>query len=105
MPFKKGQSGNAAGKSHAVIRVVELARSKSCEAIEKIYGIMMASEDEKTILTAAEIILDRGIGRPSSTEIDIAQIPDDRLLEEVRRREELHARVAEQPLDEGALHS
>lgn len=90
MTFKKGKSGNPGGMSKDFYEVLELARKHSKDAINTIVELMTNGGSESIKLAAAEIILDRGIGKPSSAELDIALITDERLLEEIRRRHELY---------------
>ncbi len=107
MPWIKGQSGNPKGrqKGSKVLEITELAASHCADAIA-VAVELMNGDDAKLKLQAAELLLERGIGRPSSTEIDIALISDERLVEEIRRREELHAeRRREQSMDSAALSS
>jgi len=53
---------------------------------------LLNAEDDKVKLAAATFIRDTGIGRPSQVEFDLAQVSDERLAEEVRRRAEIRAR-------------
>jgi len=67
MPFTKGISGNPAGRSglDPVVRfnLKMAARSYAPEALEVI-AKAMRSEDERVRLMAANIMLDRGYGKP-----------------------------------------
>lgn len=91
--FKKGQVANPTGKNNRSAEVLELvlmARSNCAKAIDKAVEIMNNGED-KVALEAAKFLRDTGIGRPSQVEFDLAQVSDERLIEEVRRRAKLKA--------------
>ena len=62
--WKKGVSGNPSGRPKMPANVLELARSRSPEAFERICELMK-SENESVALAAAKEVLDRGWGRPS----------------------------------------
>lgn len=67
MPFKKGQSGNPAGrkpKSPELLEVESLARTFSKEAIEKL-AEWMRSDNPKASVSACHGLLDRGHGKPA----------------------------------------
>ena len=85
MPFQKGKSGNPSGRPKKVLELVELARESCPDAIEKAKKLLKDS-DGKVAMAAAVFLRDTGMGRPSQVEFDLAQVPDERLLEEVRRR-------------------
>lgn len=61
--FKKGQSGNPGGKAKEVVEVTRLARQHCEAAIERLVQLMRSS-DERVAKSAADSILDRGIGKP-----------------------------------------
>lgn len=63
--FKKGQSGNPSGKPKAVLEIVELARANSKLAFEKIVWLVKNSKEERTMLAAAQEILNRAWGKPA----------------------------------------
>ena len=91
MTFKKGQSGNPGGKPKQVLELVLEARKHVGSAIATASSLLNA-EDDKVKLAAATFIRDTGIGRPSQVDFDLAQISDEKLAEEVRRRAEIRAR-------------
>lgn len=65
-PFIKGQSGNPAGRKPIPQEFKELAEKYSIPALKKAIEIMeRENEDTRNVLKALEIILDRGIGKPT----------------------------------------
>lgn len=97
MAWKKGQSGNPAGRktSPKVLEMVEMAREECPRAIEKA-AALLSDPDGRVAMSAAVFLRDTGIGRPSQVEFDLAQIPDEKLIEEIHRREELARQREEQ---------
>jgi hypothetical protein len=63
--FKPGQSGNPGGRPKVAGHVRDLARERQVRAIE-VLTKLMESKDERVQLAAANAMLDRGSGRPSS---------------------------------------
>lgn len=66
MPFKKGKSGNPAGRKAKTMgeREVEaLARTHAPEAIERL-RFWMASDNAKASVSAATTMLNRAVGSP-----------------------------------------
>lgn len=67
--FQKGQSGNPGGRPKAEAEVLAAAREASPAAISKLVELM-AHEDPRVGLAAANSVLDRAIGKPTqATEI------------------------------------
>ena len=62
--FPKGQSGNPGGRPRDEQKVAELARSYTREAIEMLVELMRSGNDERVRGTAAQVLLDRGWGKP-----------------------------------------
>ena len=65
--FKKGQSGNPLGrqkKTEEERTLEQMCREKTPEALSVILGIMHNGENERNKLTAANIIIERGHGKP-----------------------------------------
>jgi hypothetical protein len=62
MPFQPGQSGNPNGRRKEDFRVKELARAQTEAAIN---ALVAALADEKTRVSAAIALLDRGYGKPA----------------------------------------
>jgi adenine-specific DNA methylase len=65
-PWKKGQSGNPAGRPKKVVDVAALARDSSTKAMEKL-AKLVDSEDERVALQAAMAVLDRAVGKPKQS--------------------------------------
>src|SRR4051812_18963976 len=62
-PWKKGQSGNPAGYPKKYATIVKLARIHTEAAIQRLAEIL-DSPDERAAVTAAQILLERGWGKP-----------------------------------------
>ena len=64
----KGRSGNPGGRPKALREMTELAREKGPEAIEFLTRVVRdESELTRHRIRAAELLLDRGYGKPSQT--------------------------------------
>lgn len=61
MPFEPGQSGNPGGRPKADVRLREMAREHTEAALQ---ALVAALDDEKTRVSAAIALLDRGYGKP-----------------------------------------
>jgi len=71
-PFVKGISGNPGGRPKGRSEVNELALKWSPEALRTLMRIMRDEEEEtKERIRAAEIILDRGLGK-------VAELPEEK---------------------------
>jgi hypothetical protein len=69
--FAAGASGNPGGVSEARREMQELARLHSVEAIETAVRIMRTGKSETNRLVAANMLLDRGWGKPrQSVEVE-----------------------------------
>jgi hypothetical protein len=67
-PFKKGESGNPNGRPKSDPELVALARENSVEALNKIIAIMRKpNAEDRTVLHAANLIIERGYGRAPQT--------------------------------------
>ena len=66
MPFAKGQSGNPGGRPKALADVQEAARAHTADAIGTLAAICTDPKaPEASRVTAANLLLDRGWGRPT----------------------------------------
>lgn len=65
MAFAPGQSGNPGGRSKESARIKALAASKAENCINQLVKIMETSQDERNVISAAEAILNRGLGKPA----------------------------------------
>lgn len=66
MPFQKGQSGNPGGRKKAAPELREMARSYTAEALGAAVKILRKPKAaDQAKLKAAEIILERGHGKPT----------------------------------------
>lgn len=66
--WQPGESGNPSGRSHTVMELTRLARTKSTDAIEVLYKLMMDDSGDthaRERIAAANILLERGCGRPA----------------------------------------
>lgn len=66
-----GNNGNPGGRPAILREVRELAQSHCAEAIRTLHELMTTSGDERVRLSAADSILDRGIGKPLQS-VDVA---------------------------------
>jgi hypothetical protein len=64
MPFKKGQSGNPAGRRAEIGPIRDLARQHSPRAFERVVSLI-DDADPKVALAAAQEVMNRGWGRPA----------------------------------------
>ncbi len=71
--FAPGVSGNPGGVSEARREMQELAHLHSVEAIETAIMIMRTSKSETNRLVAANMLLDRGWGRPRQS-VEVEQL-------------------------------
>ena len=63
MPFQPGQSGNPGGRPKGEGKVREAAREHTDTAVGVLVAAM-ADEDARVRIKAAEVLLDRGWGKP-----------------------------------------
>ena len=63
MPWVKGQSGNAGGRPKVAGVVKEAAQAYGLEAIERL-AELMRSDNPAVVVKAAQVLLDRGFGKP-----------------------------------------
>jgi hypothetical protein len=78
MPFAKGQSGNPHGRPKEENEVKQLARKHSKAAIKRL-AFWLESDNPKASVSAAQVLLDRGYGKPAqavehSGEIDLKRL-------------------------------
>jgi len=83
--FAPGESGNPSGHSPTFFEVVKLARANTPEAITRVVEIMRTADRASDRLKAAEIILDRGLGKaPQQVNVDLG-LPATQLTDEALR--------------------
>lgn len=92
MPWQKGQSGNPGGKPAVVARVRYLARKYSEDAIKELHRLALQSEDDRVRLSACQLLLERGLGKP----VEEVREEDERVVNMSLTPEEL--RAAEQAM-------
>lgn len=98
-PFKKGQSGNPAGRPKKVIDVAAIARDSSDKAMTKL-AKLIDSEDERIALQAAIAVLDRAVGKPKQTvEKTEKKEPTDYTSDELLSLARMGSARATSPLD------
>jgi hypothetical protein len=61
--FKPGQTGNPGGRPKIAAEVRELAQQNCKLAVQKLVKLL-DSDNENIVLSAAQVLLDRGIGKP-----------------------------------------
>ena len=87
--FRKGQSGNPAGRPKVVESVREAARAHTAEAIATLVALMRRHDDIPAVAErAAEALLDRGWGRPDVSanikiERNVRTLSTDELLADI----------------------
>lgn len=64
MQFQKGQSGNPGGRPKGKDEVRDLARDLAPEAITTL-AAWMRSDNAKASVSACQVLLDRGFGKPT----------------------------------------
>jgi len=62
--WTKGQSGNPGGRPRIVAEVRDLARRYTAEAVDTLVRICKSGKSESARVAAAQVLLDRGWGRP-----------------------------------------
>lgn len=83
--FQPGQSGNPDGRPKKVRQIEDIAQESAEVALKKLVKLMN-SKDERVALSAAQAVLDRGVGKPKQTianevtrKRDVTDIGDDEL--------------------------
>jgi hypothetical protein len=79
MAFQPGQSGNPGGRPKESPELKAAAREHTEAALAVIVGCL-GDDDKRVALKAAEIILDRGHGKPSMTVAGDPEAPMELLL-------------------------
>jgi hypothetical protein len=69
VPYRPGQSGNPGGRTVAFAECQSLAREASPYAMNRLIGLI-ASEDERVALMAADKVLERAWGKPKEQKDD-----------------------------------
>lgn len=108
MPFVKGKSGNPGGRPKEANEVRELARQYGPEAILRL-AFWMASDNAKASVSACNVLLDRGFGKPDqaiehSGNVNIQVSPAERRRIEEERVIKLMNRLPQRELPHRAWH-
>jgi hypothetical protein len=82
--WAKGQSGNPGGRPRQDVHVRELARAYTEESIEVIVKIMRTSDNDMAKQRAAETLLARAYGQPTSYVETNSSIAEE--LDKIKRR-------------------
>lgn len=64
MAFKKGQSGNPGGRPKEDDEIKRLARTHGPDALKRL-AWWLKSDNPKASVSAAQVLLDRGYGKPA----------------------------------------
>lgn len=83
MPFQPGRSGNPSGRPKDDPRLREMAKAHT-EAAFRVVVESLADPDKRIALKAAEVILDRGYGKPSQA-IDLGSDPERPVVQKIVR--------------------
>jgi hypothetical protein len=86
-PWQPGQSGNPNGRSKVAAEVRALARQHCPEAIDTLVRLMRESDDERVRLSAAESLLDRGVGKPAQA-VEVSGPDGEPILVQARKQAE-----------------
>lgn len=70
--FKPGQSGNPSGRPKKVRELTAIAEEHSEQAMRNL-AKLMSSQDEKVSLAASREILDRSMGKPTQTNVNVTK--------------------------------
>lgn len=75
--FKKGTSGNAGGRPKVPEELKEAFKAAAPDALQVLKFVMLNSREKASDrLRAAEIILDRGYGKPvQAVDLDASSVP------------------------------
>lgn len=99
MAWGKGQSGNPMGRSKSAIALATIARRNCKKAIELCVKVL-ENEEEKTALRlqAADMLLDRGLGKPAQG-VTTVSLTDEELVKELMARKEARDALQRRPRD------
>jgi hypothetical protein len=68
--FKPGQSGNPKGRPKKVRELAAIADENSEKAMRKL-AKLIDSDDDRVALAAAQALLDRSLGKPTQTNVNV----------------------------------
>lgn len=70
--FKPGQSGNPAGRPKKDRDIIKQAKDSADDAMRTLVRLLKSS-DERVALNAAQAIIDRAIGKPTQTNVNVSK--------------------------------
>jgi hypothetical protein len=91
--FEAGKSGNPTGRpkrTEEEVSLIEACKAKAPEALRVIEQIMYEGESDKVRLTAANIIIERGYGKPIQQQVIDQTMSHTFEAEQARRMMELY---------------
>ncbi len=99
-PFKKGQSGNPAGRPKAHSEFIEKIRAENAEQARE----MLSKAAKSGESWAVQLVLAYAWGKPSEAKFDLTQVRDEELTAEILRRRPQRATLGQDAAADGEQH-